>query len=286
LPILKTIHLKTNFQIPLITGLRGIAALSVVLYHFVCKTIDYIQSENIISIFEYGKRGVDLFFIISGIVIPLSMIGNGYNYKKFGNFITRRIIRIEPPYLVAIVVGIIYLYVRNFIPGSSDLDLTPSFTQVLLHIGYLIPFFEGYDWINQVFWTLSIEFQYYLLLSLLMPLLLTEKYLWRFLFYAVFISMSYLAIERAFLPYWGSLFMVGIVYALFHAKRFEITEFIIVFVLVLTSVHLTLGIFDLVLSVITIGLIMFIPNFKSKLSVFFGNISYSLHVLHSITGPL
>ncbi|MCB9223232.1 MAG: acyltransferase [Crocinitomicaceae bacterium] len=280
-----TTSLKTSSShIPIITSLRGIAALSVVLYHFVCKTIGYIQNETVLDIFEYGRKGVNLFFIISGIVIPLSMIGNNYQLKKFGNFMLRRIIRIEPPYLVAVVMGIVYLYVRNLIPGTVSVDMTPSAIEIFLHVGYLIPFFEDFNWINPVFWTLSIEFQYYLLLSLLIPLVMQEKALSRILFYLIFLSMSYLPISNDFLPAWGSLFMAGIVYALFHSKTIDAKEFLAMFSITLISIYFTLGLVDVILSILAITFIYFLPKIKSRLTVFLGNISYSLYLIHSITG--
>ena len=67
--------MKTVFkEISVINTLRGIAALVVCLYHFVCTTTDYIESQIILDIFSFGKKGVQIFFIISGIVIPLSML--------------------------------------------------------------------------------------------------------------------------------------------------------------------------------------------------------------------
>ena len=149
---------KESNQILVINSLRGLAALAVCFYHFVCTTTGFINNETILEIFNFGKKGVQVFFIISGIVIPLSMLKSGYKIKLLGKYLLKRFIRIEPPYLVAVVLGILYLYARNFIPSSTTIDLTPSFRDIMLHIGYLVPFIEDATWINPVFWTLSIEF--------------------------------------------------------------------------------------------------------------------------------
>ena len=206
---------EKSSHIIVINSLRGIAAMAVVLYHFICKTVDYVQNETVLSIFHYGHKGVQLFFIISGIVIPLSLINSGYTLKKFGTFIKKRFIRIEPPYLVAVAIGIFYLIIRNYIPGTVENDLTPSFIEIILHLGYLIPFFDNVDWVNPVFWTLAVEFQYYLVLALLFPLAISSKIGLRITFYLLIAGATFLPIGMSFFPYWGAYFMVGIIYVLY-----------------------------------------------------------------------
>lgn len=273
-----------NQQIPIINSLRGIAALSVVFYHFICKTVDYIESEYMLDIFHYGQKGVQLFFIISGIVIPLSMINSNYKLKNFGKFITKRFVRIEPPYLVAVAIGIFYLYIRNLIPGTVDVDISPGIVEILLHIGYLVPFFESADWINPVFWTLAVEFQYYLALALFIPLAISGKIIYRITFYLIFLAAIFLPVSMAFVPFWAAYFMVGIVYAFYIKNLIGKYELSILYCLLSVLIYWHHGIVDLGIAAGAIGLIHFLPNFKSGLTLFLGKISYSLYLLHSIIG--
>lgn len=60
---------KKSNQILIINSLRGLAALVFCSYHFVCITIGYIESEIILEVFHFGGKGVQIFFIISGISI-------------------------------------------------------------------------------------------------------------------------------------------------------------------------------------------------------------------------
>jgi len=53
---------KKIAYIPVITLLRGLAALMVCLYHFICKTTDYITDEITLNIFHFGELGVSMFF--------------------------------------------------------------------------------------------------------------------------------------------------------------------------------------------------------------------------------
>lgn len=270
-------------HIPIIVSLRGIAASAVCFYHFICTTMDYVQNETVKDVFEYGQRGVQLFFVISGIVIPLYMINSNYEFGKWGKFMLRRFARIEPPYLIALLVGLAYLYLRNFIPGSADVDLMPSFTEFILHLGYLIPFFENMEWMNPVFWTLAIEFQYYIALSLLFPLIMMRKYVPRIIFYIAFIAPSFF-IGKDFFPYWGMYFLTGIIYILYKKEFITAIEFWIVAILLSAGIIYHQDLVDLGIAVGALSLIHFLPKFNPKPLNFTGNVSYSLYLIHSFVG--
>lgn len=275
---------KNNQQILIINSLRGIAALAVCLYHFVCTTKGYITDEVLLDIFHYGKKGVQLFFIISGIVIPFSMIKSNYKIKFIGKYLLKRFVRIEPPYLVAVLLGILFLYLRNFIPSSANVDLTPSLRDIALHLGYLVPFFEDAKWINQVFWTLSIEFQYYIFLALLIPLALSEKKIFHWIFSALVISVPFINGSGAFFLHWAPYFGLGIFYVLFISKKYNIYEFVISFLLSSIVIFFEQGILDLMIGLGALSIIHIFQTHKSKIGFFLGDISYSLYLIHSIIG--
>ena len=106
-------------------GLRGIAALSVVVWHFFCAT--YTIPEPNVKAFLYslyflvhGRAAVLLFFILSGFVLSLSFFKEPR--QRYARFVFRRICRIYLPYLALIVFAIIvrtFLTTRS-IPGLSD----------------------------------------------------------------------------------------------------------------------------------------------------------------------
>ncbi len=275
---------KKEDHILIINSLRGLAATAVCFYHFVYTTVDYVHDETIREIFHYGQKGVQLFFIISGIVIPLSLINSDYTLKQWKNFILKRFIRIEPPYIVAVLIGIAYLIIRNYIPGTITVNLVPSFQEIILHLGYLIPFFENADWINPVFWTLAVEFQYYLVLSLFFPLLLGKKLVLRIVFYLLFFGIGFLQIGDGFFPHWGPYFLAGIVYILMRKRIIPITEFWTVAFLLIPTIYYLFGVVDLGIAIGGLLLIHYCSNFKTRFTLFLGKISYSLYLLHSIIG--
>ncbi len=269
-------------RIKVINTLRGVSALAVCLYHFVVST--YIDDLTLRSIFEYGKKGVQIFFIISGIVIPLSMIDMNYSYSKIFKFLKVRFLRIEPPYLAAVVLGILYLNIRNYIPSSQKMDVSPSLNDIFLHIGYLIPFVENAKWIIKVFWTLSIEFQYYIFLSLTFPLLICKKAALTFIFFIFLIILPILNSTFHLFFFWGSYFGLGILYALYIRDNINYKIFMFYSVLLSISIYFHQGILDLIIAVFSIIVIHYFRNYSFKIGDFFGNISYSLYLTHSLTG--
>ena len=68
--------------------------------------------------------------------------------------------------------------------------------------------FLGYEWVNPVYWTLVIEFQFYLLLIFAYPMILRKWGRWGLLFIA---SAGALLFNNGLaLITWAPLFMIGI----------------------------------------------------------------------------
>jgi peptidoglycan/LPS O-acetylase OafA/YrhL len=275
-------------HIPVIDTLRGIAASAVMLFHFVSKTgtadHPWIQSDVLREITRYGQYGVHMFFVISGVVIPLSMIKGKYTYSLLGRFLAKRFIRLEPPYLCAVVLATVYLIARNHVPGSAATDLTPDMRSLMLHIGYLIPFFSDAHWVSDVFWTLAVEFQYYILLALVFPLALSSKLTMRLVFYAIIASMSFFTTETSFIFHWLPVFLLGILLAMRYAGRIAHTEFLISMLFALGLLLWINGPVVFLFAASTGAFILFFRQFNPLWGQFLGKISYSLYLLHAIIG--
>jgi peptidoglycan/LPS O-acetylase OafA/YrhL len=78
-------------------------------------------------------------------------VRSNYRINRFINDLLRRLIRIQPPYLVAIILSMFYLYARNFVTTSADVNLFPTIRDTFLNSMYLVPLIEGAKWINPVF---------------------------------------------------------------------------------------------------------------------------------------
>ena len=86
-----------------IDGLRGVAALAVLFYHFYynspyLETFDALLPRWLCWLFGKGWMGVEIFFVISGFVIAHSLGKDRVTPKYAAGFILRRSIRLDPPY--------------------------------------------------------------------------------------------------------------------------------------------------------------------------------------------
>src|SRR3954464_9881011 len=98
--------LKTKQHFEILDGLRGIAALSIVMFHF----MEWVYTDYSKNFIGHGFLAVDFFFCLSGFVI-------GYAYDdrigKMGviEFFKSRIIRLHPLVILGSVLGLItYLF--------------------------------------------------------------------------------------------------------------------------------------------------------------------------------
>jgi peptidoglycan/LPS O-acetylase OafA/YrhL len=106
-----------------------------------------------------GDKGVDIFFVISGFVIAMSVSKGAGTVGYFGRFILRRSIRLDPPYWSAIFLELALLHLTlRFLPGHPV--VLPTGAQLLSHFFYLQDLL-GYGNIVLVFWTLCYEIQFY-----------------------------------------------------------------------------------------------------------------------------
>jgi len=166
-----------------VDALRGIAALGVVLYHAIDHTDKVLPSNSlrypmklIQFLSSFGYIGVFLFFVISGFCIHLqwcrSRSMNEEQSVAFGKFWKRRIRRLYPPYLIALVLflGLTALTVGISVSRFFIYDVAMH----LLMLHNLDP--RTCYSINGVFWTLAIEEQLYLAYFLL--LFLRKRWGW------------------------------------------------------------------------------------------------------------
>lgn len=268
-------------NIKVLNTLRAFAAISVCLYHFICTTTGFITNNYILNIFSIGKNGVQLFFVISGFIIPWSMYNANYKISYLPKFLLKRLLRLEPPYIISILIALFIISARKVILKNNDVDFTLQ--QLSLHIGYLIPFFENFKWINQVYWTLAIEFQYYLLIAFLfIPLISNNKY-YRFATIVILILCG-LNTNSEFLLYWLPIFMLGILVFLYKINMIKVIEFCIITLITLIFLLFNHSVGEIIYSILGVISILFFSNKSFKIGDLFGEISYSIYLTHTIIG--
>jgi peptidoglycan/LPS O-acetylase OafA/YrhL len=155
---------------PALDGLRAVAVLAVIIYHF--------------GLLPGGYLGVDLFFVLSGFLITSLLIrewDRRRGYISFRDFYLRRVLRLFPALgcVIAVTVALI---------GALELSRPPSNRQYVAGTLEGLPFvvtFVG-NWARALdpasslgvlghTWSLAIEEQFYLLWPALFVLLMRHR---------------------------------------------------------------------------------------------------------------
>jgi peptidoglycan/LPS O-acetylase OafA/YrhL len=100
-------------EIRSLTGLRGVAAGYVVLYHM---HLFELCSGATATVLTHGYLAVDLFFVLSGFVMALtygSLFEGGFSASQYRDFLGRRIARVYPLYAVVTVVSYLLNQLRH-----------------------------------------------------------------------------------------------------------------------------------------------------------------------------
>jgi peptidoglycan/LPS O-acetylase OafA/YrhL len=104
--------IQSSTEIRSLTGLRGIAAVYVLLFHYFPLSVSSNVSNPLKRILDHGYLAVDLFFVLSGFVMALSYhrsFAAGWSPSMYLRFLGRRIARIYPLYLGATIVGFFFV---------------------------------------------------------------------------------------------------------------------------------------------------------------------------------
>lgn len=264
--------------------LRAIAALSVCLFHYSGGMLPKLVVPGAKMIFSKGYLGVDIFFVISGFIIPYSLIGKNYQVKSFYAYIKKRILRINPPAYVSmvLVVGQGFI-IDKILNHTSTYTGGFSWPQMFHNLLFTIPF-THYEWINGIFWTLAIEFQFYLFIGLLFNFLFARNVLWFVGLYVVVSLLQFVPVlATASFFHYSTLFALGGVALMWHQQRIPVWLYIggLVFFGGIACVQL-----DVYAALVGIGTAVAINSINTRIYgfTFLGNISYSLYLIHALVG--
>jgi peptidoglycan/LPS O-acetylase OafA/YrhL len=191
---------KNSSEIRPLTGIRGIAALTVVLYHYFAN--DKIPGQPYFFLMK-GYLSVDLFFMLSGIVLAMnysnSVTLHG-TFRTYRIFILKRLARIYPLYITATVFLLMIAAVRYYMKG---VPFTPeqSLPSVIANI-FLVQTWGFGESVVGPAWSISVEFAAYILFPILVALTITSRAIVASMFAAVLIALLVFAMPHAF-PFAG-----------------------------------------------------------------------------------
>lgn len=148
-------------------GLRGLAILLVMLYHF-CLPHEAFHSRDpgpLLQFAQAGWMGVDLFFVLSGFLITGILIETRSQPHYFRNFLGRRFLRIWPLYYASLVVLLVVLpLVLPSVPPELQSMRDKQGWFWLYGANWLFALEGGFTRTSGgYFWSLAVEEQFYLL---------------------------------------------------------------------------------------------------------------------------
>ncbi len=280
-----------------IDALRGLAAILVLLSHVP------ILIESNRTVFSFGCVGVELFFIISGFVIFLSID----KISNWHEFIFNRITRLYPTFWLCICITTLGIYLssnlNNF--NNSTFFLIKSFLANLT----MLPYYIGYPNIDDSYWTLTTELFFYVFMLILIVLKLKKHIisigfvfvilsaLNRFYIYDVLNFKNEILISICSNPLlvFFPLFYTGIL--LYHLTKYPHNKLYWFFLLlaflcqiyIYDPMHPNRG--NATITQYVIALLLFygafyliingkLKNIKTKVTTWLGNISYCVYLLH------
>jgi peptidoglycan/LPS O-acetylase OafA/YrhL len=272
-------------------ALRGIAALMVVFFHF---------TMNYNALFKFGVAGVDLFFIISGFVIFMSI----NNTKTAKDFIISRVSRLYPTYWTCVTFTFICIIFYHLL--ENKIFSNAIFIKYLGNLTMFQKYLRMSD-MDDSYWTMIIEMLFYIFILLLFSLKILRhiKFIgfslclivtfFTYFFYYTF-SVVNIIIRGIPLFQFIPLFFAGIIFYDIYTnkKKLFLNYSIIIFCfccqLILfpyaggshrfISFYEYLGMLCLFFSLF----IAFVNNklqfIVNKVSLYFGKISFALYLIH------
>lgn len=159
-------------DVPALTGVRALAALWVVGYHLYIATgrpvLGGAGAWRLDPLLASGWLGVDVFFVLSGFVLQWQVEHERdrtmlpwLRARAYGRFLGRRVLRVFPAYLacLSILLPLAWLRVGRWTP--------PELPDVALHLAMTHNAVPAYvSTISGVFWSLPIEWHFYLVFPL------------------------------------------------------------------------------------------------------------------------
>lgn len=162
---------KPTLVVPALDGFRGLAAMSVLLFHALMGAGRPALDEGPIrSILVSGYMGVDFFFVISGFVLFLPTVVNRGRFGSVRAYALRRAARIIPAYWVLLLVLGLTQPLLTTLQADLPYESGRGLLNLLLHMTFLQHSLG--IWLNLpagflvhgAVWTLSLEALYYAVL--------------------------------------------------------------------------------------------------------------------------
>lgn len=274
---------------------RGLAALSVVLYHY---TTIYSKDFGVDAplYFSYGWLGVPFFFILSGFVITLTLERS----SSALHFLKKRFLRLYPTFWICVLftLGVIWI--------TKSQAIHPMFDRPIIDILFNFTMFHellNFHHVDGAYWSLLPELLFYILMAFLLLIGMSKKVVWYNGALLVICCVHYFfpipILSRLLDLNYILLFMIGICFYKIYTSQGKPQRYL--HILIIANLIMAVALYnvvrphlDLIILLISFPLIVaFFYTFiytkfnflgKSKFLLFLGFISYPLYLVHQLTG--
>ena len=218
--------------IPEIDGLRFVAIFWVAAWmHLPTMMNEHLFNGNLLTnkyaaaVVLQGGQGVPFFFMISGFILALPFIKEkvpGNPKVSLRKYYLRRLTRLEPPYLAALLIAFLFLV---FYKGESFNDQLPHLGASAVYMHNVI--YNSASSVLGVAWSLEVEIQFYLLAPFLCFIFLIKQKLLRRILLVILIMLSALYAWESLwthpviLPNFICYFFCGMLLADLYASRHQ-----------------------------------------------------------------
>ncbi len=266
-----------------INSLRGVSALMVCLYHFAYIFKD--SQKALYDVLFWGQEGVYVFFVISAVVLPYAMEKASFHWSDSGNFLMKRLLRLHPPFILS---AILFSISMNWWQ-SHVFYSWPLIKNFLFNITFLAPW-VGEKWILDIFWFLPVQFQFYLAIALIFPLLSSKNEWVRRLVMLGFMALCFIRVipgahSKDAIFFHVPIFSMGLLLYWYMTRKVKILEFAI---WMLMASYLAFTYTYPRIAMVSIGTVVALLILKSgsKYLNKLGDVSYSFYLTHFIPGSL
>ena len=289
-------------RIDFLDGLRGLAILMVIGLHYFTQ-IDHVPQSEFYhenSPLRFGYFGVELFFIISGYVIFMTLDKS----SNFFRFIVQRWIRLFPAMLLATILIWTLSHWLPYRPGGIPrlIDLIPGLSLAGANFVSAATGIDT-DGLERGFWSLYVEFRFYLMFGILFFVVGRQR---AFQLLFILSLMLLAAIEvtslhggawaaraeslcgKMLIGFYLPWFLFGMYAYLYHFKQHRWLPVVLIGNAVAYNVESTGTVIVTLALPLLVFLLFVLPPlqsiFRTRLLLFFGAVSYPLYLINDSLG--
>jgi exopolysaccharide production protein ExoZ len=161
----------TTRRIPSLDYLRGVMAISVMVYHYVVWSGVELSNDSILG--KLGIYAVSIFYILSGLSLSIVYRGRISSGKNIGEFLIKRVFRIAPLFWISVSSALSIEFISAFLKNQNySIDIYKVFLNYSLLFGFLDPA----AYLSTGAWSIGNEIVFYVLLPILFFLSLKKPW--------------------------------------------------------------------------------------------------------------